>query len=350
MKPDYLEISSSAASSLKQWLAGQHPGRVAVLCDENTALHCLPKITTALPENVHIIQIQAGETYKTLESCAYIWEELTRQAFDRNGLLINLGGGVIGDMGGFCASTYKRGMRFLNLPTTLLAAVDASIGGKLGIDFQGFKNHIGLFRTPERVIIDADFLNSLPEEEMRSGYAEVVKHALIADAKHWDYLRQLPWYKHNWQRLIAHSVKIKQQIVSQDPEEKGLRKALNFGHTLGHAIESYLLPDPNRRLLHGEAIALGMQCAAWLSHRLCGLAEADMQKICRYIESIWPQPEFTEAELEAIALLSLQDKKNTASQRQFSLLPAIGKVEVNVPVTEKLVMEALHWQQKKGWH
>ena len=229
--------------------------KVAILVDENTKRDCLYKLPKI--ENPLIIEIKSGEEYKNISTCNFIWEQLTINNFDRNSLLINLGGGVIGDMGGFCAVTYKRGLEFIHIPTTLLAMVDASVGGKLGIDFKGFKNQIGLFHNPKAVLISTEFLDTLDESELKSGFAEVIKHALILDNPLWLKLKNTTFTDLDWEDIINHSVQIKNKIILEDPFEKGERKKLNFGHTFGHAIESYYL-EKGTPISHGEAIFMGM--------------------------------------------------------------------------------------------
>ncbi len=249
------------SQSLPAFLRANSYTKIQVIVDENTFKYCYPSIKPFL-EKHNIIKIKSGESQKNLETCQKIWQAMTDNELDRHSIVINLGGGVIGDMGGFCASTYKRGIDFIQIPTTLLSQVDASVGGKLGIDFQGLKNHIGVFQIPNAVLIDADFLKTLSYNELRSGFAEVIKHCLIMDGKKWDEIRRKDFEEQELEDLIAHSVNIKQHIVEADPTEKGLRKILNFGHTLGHAIETYFLGKPKLHLLHGEAIAAGMICEA----------------------------------------------------------------------------------------
>ncbi|MEM6829454.1 MAG: 3-dehydroquinate synthase family protein, partial [Bacteroidota bacterium] len=236
--PSYLTITNHPTQILDQLVEKWRPDKIAVLVDENTFEHCLPLVKV---EGTSIIQIESGESNKNLETCSHIWSHMTQHAFTRKSLLVNLGGGVIGDMGGFAASTYKRGIKFVNMPSTLLSQVDASIGGKLGIDFEGLKNHIGLFREPDHVIVYPGFLATLPQREMKSGFAEVIKHSLIADKTHWEYLKTTTFNDLNWNEMIPKSIAIKQEVVSKDPTEQGYRKVLNFGHTLGHAIESHFL-------------------------------------------------------------------------------------------------------------
>lgn len=325
--------------------------RLVVLTDSNTALHCYPEVASLLPTDHLHISVPAGEVYKTLHTCSSIWSALTKAGLDRQALVINLGGGVITDMGGFCTATYKRGVRFINVPTTLLSQVDASVGGKLGVDFEGYKNHIGLFAEPEAVLVDAGFLKTLPQQELRSGYAEVVKHALIADADSWQKLsHKQDWQALDWAGIIEHSIAIKGNVVATDPLEKGLRKILNFGHTLGHALESYRLEHKEKApLLHGEAIAAGMICEAWLSHQKCGLGTDQLNHIAQYISQVWPEPMVATSEIPQILERLEQDKKNRGKQLLFSLLPAIGAAVYDIAVLEWEAREALEWYIKKGW-
>ncbi|AHM61876.1 3-dehydroquinate synthase [Flammeovirgaceae bacterium 311] len=336
---------------LEQTLQNTSFSKLVVLTDENTAAHCYPLISKILPAGHLHISVPAGEEYKTLQTCISIWSEMTSAGLDRQALVVNLGGGVITDMGGFCAATYKRGIRFINIPTTLLSQVDASVGGKLGVDFEGYKNHIGLFGEPEAVLVDPVFLNTLPQRELRSGYAEVVKHALIADVKHWHKLmEQERWQELDWHSIISHSIAVKGKVVAQDPTEKGLRKILNFGHTLGHALESYRLEGSKaQQLLHGEAIAAGMLCEAWLSTKKSGLPEKDLNKIARYLSTVWPQPMAKLEDIPPILTRLEQDKKNEGRQVLFSLLKAPGESVYNVAVQQAEARQALEWYIKKGW-
>ncbi len=325
--------------SLKGFFDESSHTKVAVLVDENTREYCYPIIENLLPEHI-VVEIASGEINKTLDTCQIIWQALTDASFDRKSLLINLGGGVIGDMGGFCAVTYKRGIDFINIPTTLLAAVDANVGGKLGIDFQGFKNHIGFFKDPNAVLIDPVFLKTLPEKELRSGFAEVIKHGLITDKDYYQQVARKGLVQDNWNAVIAHSVEIKNQVVQQDPKEGGLRKILNFGHTIGHAIESFYL-DTENHLLHGEAIAIGMICEAYVSKKLLSLEEADLQEIYTTILNIFPELSIEKKDFTSIIRLMYQDKKNVANFLNHSLLYEIGRAGYDIAVDEKDVMDAL---------
>jgi len=289
--------------------------KVAILVDENTkrdCLHKLPKI-----ENALVIEIKSGEEFKNISTCNFIWEQLTINNFDRNSLLINLGGGVIGDMGGFCAATYKRGLEFIHIPTTLLAMVDASVGGKLGIDFKGFKNQIGLFNNPKAVLISPEFLETLAESELKSGFAEVVKHALISDNSLWVKLKNTPFTDLDWEDIIDTSVKIKNKIVLVDPFEKGERKKLNFGHTFGHAIESYYL-EKGTPISHGEAVFMGMI----LETEISDLSETEKNEIKNYILSNFALP-YTPKKSYLHKFL-INDKKNQEGKINFTLLSGIG--------------------------
>ena len=289
--------------------------KVAILVDENTKRDCLYKLPKI--ENPLIIEIKSGEEYKNISTCNFIWEQLTINNFDRNSLLINLGGGVIGDMGGFCAVTYKRGLEFIHIPTTLLAMVDASVGGKLGIDFKGFKNQIGLFHNPKAVLISTEFLDTLDESELKSGFAEVIKHALILDNPLWLKLKNTTFTDLDWEDIINHSVQIKNKIILEDPFEKGERKKLNFGHTFGHAIESYYL-EKGTPISHGEAIFMGMILETGISD----LSENEKNEIKDYIISNFALP-YTPKKTYLHKFL-INDKKNQDGKINFTLLSEIG--------------------------
>ena len=294
--------------------------KVAVLVDENTMRDCLFKLPQI--ENALIIEIKSGEEYKNISTCNFIWEQLTINNFDRNALLINLGGGVIGDMGGFCATTYKRGLEFIHIPTTLLAMVDASVGGKLGIDFKGFKNQIGLFNNPKAVLISSEFLETLAESELKSGFAEVVKHALISDNSLWLKLKNTPFTDLDWEDIIDTSVQIKNKIVLADPFEKGERKKLNFGHTFGHAIESYYL-EKGTPISHGEAVFIGMI----LETKISDLSETEKNEIKNYVLSNFSLP-YTPKKSNLHKFL-LNDKKNQNEKINFTLLSGIGNCSID---------------------
>lgn len=319
--------------------------QVFVLVDENTAFHCLPLVKSVLPDSTHVWVIKSGEKNKTIQTCAEIWTAMTAAKLDRKALFVNLGGGVISDMGGFCASLYKRGIRFINLPTTLLSQVDASIGGKLGIDFEGLKNHLGIFNEPETVLISIEFLATLPQQELRSGFAEIIKHGLIRDRAYFDNLNITNWSDSNWRKLIQHSVAIKQTVVQEDPKEIGLRKILNFGHTIGHAIESFYL-DSSHHLLHGEAIAVGMICESFLSFRKLNLPVEQLQQIEQSLLQIFGKINIEEKDLETIIDNCNQDKKNEGQLLLFSLLKQVGNCAYNIPVNRSEILESIQYYRK----
>ncbi|MGH1437351.1 MAG: 3-dehydroquinate synthase [Lewinella sp.] len=343
-----IDISPIGTDHLR-WLAAQEFAGIAVLTDDNTAQHCLPLIKEQLAVfQPHYITVPAGEKHKTLETCQHIWEQLFQAGAGRNWCLLNLGGGVIGDMGGFCAGTFKRGMDFIQIPTTLLSQVDASVGGKLGIDFYGVKNSIGLFRDPRAVWADARFFQTLSARELRSGFAEIIKHALIADVQQWQELQQITHLESiDWSEWVARSVSIKQEIVKEDPHEKGIRKALNFGHTIGHAIESYFL-ETATPLLHGEAIAAGMICEAWLSAKQLGLSKPKLTAITDYFLTIYGHQAIPEGIDELLLSTMRQDKKNEDTRINFSLIPAAGKVAVNQTATEEEIVGSLVYYRALG--
>jgi 3-dehydroquinate synthase len=331
------------------WLKAQNYAGWIVIVDEQTDAHCLPRLTDKLSkENTFVIKVPGGETNKTLDTCRYIWEEMFRIGAGRRWCVLNLGGGVVGDMGGFAAATYKRGIDFIQVPTTLLSQVDASVGGKLGIDFFEVKNSIGVFRNPRAVWIDPAFLKTLPPRELRSGFAEVIKHALIADRRQWESLQGIESLEAaNWEEIIPASVSIKRDIVEQDPHERGIRKALNFGHTIGHAIESYWL-ETDKRLLHGEAIAAGMIMESWLSTKLGQLPAAALNQITNYLLRVYGHQSIPQAAFPALLQLMQQDKKNDDHRINFTLLDAIGQARVNATAPKALIIEAMEGYNQLG--
>jgi 3-dehydroquinate synthase len=316
--------------------------QIIILCDENTAKFCLPKIIQYIDnQKIKILEIESGEQHKTLKASEKIWSSMMEAQTDRKALMINLGGGVIGDMGGFCASTFKRGMDFIQIPTTLLSQVDASIGGKLGIDFQGVKNAIGVFQDPKAVFIDPDFLNTLSEKEIRSGFAEIIKHTLIADKSKWQILSKYSGLKSiGLTDFIEHSLLVKKSIVEKDPFEQNIRKALNFGHTIGHGVESYFLETQNP-LLHGEAIAVGMICEAYLSMKKSTLQIVDFQTITKFITVIFGKIKIPSSIYELLLKTMRQDKKNEIEGINFTLLSEIGVFEINHTIDEASIIESL---------
>jgi 3-dehydroquinate synthase len=342
---DPVIFTSEAANALSGVLAKSSFSRLVVLTDSNTQSQCLSLVNGILPNDTIYISVAVGEIHKNLETCSKIWAEMTEAALDRKALMLNLGGGVITDMGGFCASLYKRGIRFINMPTTLLSQVDASVGGKLGVDFNGLKNHLGVFNEPETVIIAPEFLQTLPQAELRSGYAEILKHGLIRDKAYFEKLQSENWERQDWESLIMHSVGIKKAVVQADPKEAGLRKILNFGHTIGHAFESYFL-DSENHLLHGEAIALGMICEGFLSFQKLGFSFEELNQLTKMMLQIYGKVEFSTDQLDPILDLCLQDKKNEGSTLLFSLLNSIGDCDYNIPVNREEIREAILYYHK----
>jgi 3-dehydroquinate synthase len=334
-------VIGSINDLLPEYLTQKTHSKIIVLVDNHTKKHCYPQTRELLPKH-KLITIKAGEEEKNLETCQFIWQAMTEAELDRHSLMINLGGGVIGDMGGFCAATYKRGIDFIQIPTTLLAQVDASVGGKLGIDFNGLKNHIGVFQLPDTVLIDPGFLKTLPLAELRSGFAEIAKHCLIQDAAKWDEISRIDFEEQNFPDLIAHSVEIKKKVVAEDPTEKGLRKILNFGHTLGHAIETYFLEEESKkRLLHGEAIAAGMICEAFLSYEK-GLIDRHLfDEIEEFFFSVYGKIALKTEDLPAILEHTLQDKKNKGGEVRFSLLNGRGSCGYDIVCNKAEMKKAL---------
>ncbi|MEM7658612.1 MAG: 3-dehydroquinate synthase [Bacteroidota bacterium] len=343
---DYpIHIGADALPLLGTYLQQRAPSQVLVLVDPNTHQHCYPRLRSHLPTH-QIVKIPAGESHKTLATCEKIWQQMTDLALDRNAIVLNLGGGVIGDMGGFVAATYKRGIDFVQVPTTLLSQVDASVGGKLGVDFRGFKNHIGLFKEPQGVFIDPDFLNTLSVRELRSGFAEVIKHHLIYDAPAWAELVTVQDLSSlDWSQLVRHSVDIKERIVAEDPFEKGLRKALNFGHTIGHAIESHYL-ESEAPLLHGEAIAIGMIAESFLSMKAGHLNPSAYDQIQQFFLRHYGHVSLDPEAYPAIWERMKNDKKNLGGKVLCTYLDGIGTPLVNQSIEQERALDALRAYQE----
>jgi 3-dehydroquinate synthase len=336
--PDSISFIDSPKAGLQTVLDQLKPDQVAFLVDENTKANCLPLFE--LTPDAKIIEIKSGEINKTLDTCSVIWKALTEWGFSRKSLLVNVGGGVIGDMGGLCAATYKRGIRFVNFPTTLLAMVDANIGGKLGIDFMGFKNHLGVFQDPERVMIHDGFLSTLPERELKSGFGEVIKHGLIYDKKYWKTISSGTFPDFDWMPIVKTSAEIKYEVVTEDPKEAGLRKILNFGHTLGHGIETWHL-NHGISLLHGEAIAVGMILEAHLAFQQNTLEQAELNELSNYICKTYSH--IALPSLQELWPLMQQDKKNVGNQLSFSLLNHIGGCLYDQKVTEEMILQSMDY-------
>ena len=336
-------FGESCWEALNEWVAKNTYSKVFVLTDANTTIHCLSHFEQKLSFGFIPLNMPAGEENKHIYTCVALWEDLSTLGADRKSLLINLGGGVVTDLGGFVACTFKRGIDFINIPTSLLAMVDASVGGKTGIDLGPLKNQVGVIEEPKMVLVDTDFLVTLPENEYRSGYAEMLKHGLIQEP---DYFKTLSSYLPKADILphIYHSVGVKAKVVSKDPYEHSLRKILNFGHTLGHAIESHFLVSPNKtRLLHGEAIAIGMVLEAYLSTEILGLPLKDTEEIKAVFGKIYQKVSFDTATISAVISLLTHDKKNESGNVLFVLLEKIGKPVWNQSVTNELIQKAFEF-------
>ncbi len=336
---DNIQFTSAPAADLEAFLHHKQYSKITVLADANTAALCYPIIKPALPAH-DLIEVPPGEEHKNIATCELIWGRMTASQLDRHSAMIVVGGGVLGDMGGFCSATYKRGIDFILIPTTLLSQVDASVGGKLGVDFQHFKNHIGVFKTPALTLLHAGFLSTLPVEEKRSGFAEVIKHALISDANMWRQIQSHPMDKQPWDTLLHHSVNIKLGVVKTDPYERGLRKTLNAGHTIGHAVETYLLQE-GRKILHGEAVAVGLICESFLAKERKMLTAEEFEEITRYLIATFGKVVLHEEDQDPIAALTSQDKKNRENRILCVLLDGIGNAKWDCEISSDEVKRAL---------
>lgn len=342
MIPDHIMIGDSS-SYLNRYLSENNYSKICIIVDENTHSNCLKKIEGDINFDYDIFKIDSGEEEKNLVTCSKVWNFLTENLYDRKSLIINLGGGVICDMGGFVASTFKRGVDFVNIPTTLLAQVDASVGGKLGIDFNSYKNQIGIFKIPNLIIVDTKFLSSLSERELRSGYAEVIKHCLINDATKFKEITKINWKDNNWEEIVRHSILIKSEVVENDLTEEGLRKILNFGHTIGHAIETTYLEKKNK-FFHGEAIAIGMICESYISFHKKMLSENELNTISGYILSVFKSNKIEYH--EEILKNAKHDKKNFNKKIMISLLEEVGKCNFDFEVSEDEIKKSIEYYNK----
>lgn len=335
-------INNNLAKEVDNYLKAGHYTSCFILVDENTEKHCLPFFKGI---DAEVIVIESGEKNKNLTNCEYIWNKLAKLGADRQSVLINLGGGVIGDMGGFCAAAYMRGISFIQVPTTLLAMVDASIGGKVGIDLGQLKNYVGAFANPVGVFIHPEFLKTLPKREYKAALAEVLKHGLVADESYCkQFMKELEKEEditHN-AGLIADSIAIKTNIVRADPQEQGERKKLNYGHTVGHAVESYYL-GRGKNILHGEAVAIGLFCETFLSVKLNGLDEQVLTDVRKCLKQYFPKLSVNAENIHPISLLTLKDKKNKQGLINLTLLKACGIAEINKTCTLEAIEESLYY-------
>ncbi|WP_100615820.1 3-dehydroquinate synthase [Confluentibacter citreus] len=333
--------------SLNEHIKINNFSKIFILVDTNTHTYCLPLFLEKLETTsvIEIIEIEEGEINKNIDTCVGVWNSLSELDADRKSLLINVGGGVVTDLGGFVASTFKRGIAYINVPTSLLAMVDASVGGKTGVDLGNLKNQIGVISNPNMVLIDTLFLQTLPQNQMRSGLAEMLKHGLIISEDYWNKFKDLSQLKlDDLDGLIYESVLIKKVVVDQDPFENGLRKTLNYGHTLGHAIESYFLTNPYKpSLLHGEAIAIGIVLASYISTQLVGFPEDTTNNIKYLFGGYYGKVEIKESDYSPIIELLKYDKKNNHGNINFVLLEAIGKPKIDCLVDEAIIIDSFKY-------
>ena len=350
MQKQKLIISENPAAALAEAIAECAPDRIFILADETTARLCLPEVRGCkLIADAPLITIKPTDQNKTLDSVAHVWTELGRLGATRHSLVVNIGGGMVTDLGGFAASTFKRGIAYINIPTTLLAMVDASVGGKTGINFNGLKNEIGVFNNAACVIIDTAFLRTMDAENMLSGYAEMLKHGLISDESAWAALLSFDIARPDLtllRQMVAESVGIKERIVLQDPTEQGLRKALNLGHTAGHAFESLAL----RRtpVLHGYAVAYGLVCELYLSALKTGFPTDKMHQTVAFINAHYGKMPITCDDYPALLELMTHDKKNTAGTINFTLLGGVGDIRINQTATKEEIFEALDFYRESN--
>lgn len=343
-----VHIGSDSLSQLERDLCTTDYSRKFILVDENSIQHCLPLLLAGVPslKQAEVVEIESGEKSKSIDIAIRLWEVLTELKADRSSVLINLGGGVIGDLGGFVASTYKRGIDFLNVPTTLLAQVDASVGGKVGINHGGLKNQVGAFNNPQAVYVNPKFLNTLPKVEVMSGFAEMLKHGLISDADHFEALLKFDLSRIDMlEPHIETSIRIKNKIVLDDPYEEGLRKLLNFGHTIGHALESYAQENQETTLLHGEAVAIGIYCEAYLSVEFSDLDEAVIDQIGNFVLTHYPAFRFETLSHHRIIEIMRNDKKNEGDKMNFTLLTGLGEAVYDQEISADKVIDALNFYQ-----
>lgn len=343
-------ICKDLKAELQDFLAAMNYDKLFILTDTNTQEQCFPLLKD-VPAflGAPVITVDAGDVHKGLEQLAYIWTRLSNEGASRNSLLVNLGGGMVTDMGGFAGATFKRGLQTINIPTTLMASVDAAVGGKTGINFNGLKNEIGSFYPPECVFIDCGFLRTLDRDNLLSGYAEMIKHALIssidtyASVMLFDLDAQINYNFLN--QMVAQSVAVKERIVEEDPKEHGIRKALNFGHTVGHAYES-LSFKKNCPLLHGHAVAAGIVSELYLSHKLCDFPMEKLSQVVYYIKEYYPAFVFDCNDYDTLYELMTHDKKNEAGIINFTLLGNIGEVQINQQVSKGKILESLDFYRE----
>jgi 3-dehydroquinate synthase len=349
--PTMILLTKNIASTLTSYLSSHAHDKVFVLTDTHTRMQCLPLLSKALHTvAAEVITIEADDTHKDLAQVVAIWDRLSKSGASRHSLLINLGGGMVTDLGGFVGATFKRGLYTLNIPTTLMASVDAAVGGKTGINFNGLKNEIGAFYPPDAVLIDCVFLRTLDRNNLLSGYAEVIKHGLISDPASLDRvlafdIGQKVILTDAFHDLVDASVRLKERIVAEDPKEEGLRKALNFGHTIGHALESLSFAR-HRPLLHGHAVAAGIIGELYLSYKLCGLSVGLLRRVTNFIKAHYPSLFFRCDDYDALYEYMTHDKKNEGGRIFFTLLSGVGDLRLHQAVDHEMILDALDFYRE----
>lgn len=349
MSEQKVVISKDLKLDLQAFLSSLKYDKLFILTDTNTREKCFPLIE-GVPafRNAPVLVTEAGDTHKSVEYLSRIWSHLSNEGASRNSLLVNLGGGMITDMGGFAGATFKRGIRTVNIPTTLMASVDAAVGGKTGINFNGLKNEIGSFYPPLCVFIDCEFLRTLDRDNILSGYAEMIKHGLISSVENYTSVMLYDIDTMNYSflnRLVAQSVAVKERIVAEDPKEQGIRKALNFGHTIGHAYES-LSFHKERPILHGHAVAAGIVSELYLSHKLCDFPMEKLSQVVYYIKEYYPAFFFDCKDYDRLYEFMTHDKKNEGGVINFTLLGNVGDVRINQSVTKEKILESLDFYRE----
>ncbi|AZJ35892.1 3-dehydroquinate synthase [Tenacibaculum singaporense] len=339
-----IHFEEKGYNELTSLVSERNYSSVFILVDDNTLDCCYPRFIQlfATDKPIEVIQIDAGEVHKNIETCMEVWNVMTELGADRKSLLITLGGGVITDLGGFVASTFKRGIDFVNIPTTLLSMVDASVGGKTGVDLGVLKNQIGVFANPELIIIDSEYLHTVTPREIRSGTAEIIKYGMTHDIKLFNEIKDND--KLNIVDLIHRSIEIKNEVVLEDPKEQGVRKVLNWGHTIGHGVESYFLENPKKEALtHGEAIAIGMVCEAYLSAKVLEFPEDKVSEVKDTIIKIYGKVVLSEGDFQPILELMKHDKKNIGGEINFVLLNDYEDFKINSKASDDLIKESLQF-------
>ena len=336
-----LYIGQKSLNDLNSTYISNNYSSVSILVDENTNKFCLPILEKYIKIN-NVFILKSGENNKTINTCIDIWQQLSSANIDRKALVINLGGGVICDIGGFIASTFKRGIDFVNIPTTLLSMCDAAVGGKVAVNNNGIKNEIGLFSNPIAIYIYPDFLKTLPKRHKLSGFAEIIKHALIGDKKLFNKIVTNSNVSEINDELISHSIKIKKRIVKLDPLEKNIRKALNFGHSVGHALETFNNKNEDGEpISHGEAIAVGIITESYISFLKKHISESELNQITKFILLHYKKIKIYKKNFPEIIKLIEHDKKNEKSVKLFTLLDGIGNFRINEPVTSENIISSL---------